>query len=126
MNTFQLAVLLHFESQDSVSVKELQAATQLEEHELLKQVQTLVNAEILLAEDGTTKNGTNKSNTCLLLNLNSSNKSTKFRVPAPKAETQEEVKKTHALVNEDRTSYLQTIIMQIMVPQEPCCRAHIQ
>ena len=50
MGTFQMAVLLPYESQDTLTIKELQTTTQLPEKELVKQVQSLVEAKILLAD----------------------------------------------------------------------------
>ena len=48
-----MAVLLPYESEDVLSLKELQATTQLPEKELEKQVQSLVEAKILLADVST-------------------------------------------------------------------------
>ena len=111
MNNFQMAILLLFEKQNSLSMKEIQTATQLQEQELSRQVKSLVAANILLVEDDAS---THESSICVSLNLNYTNKSTKFRIPVPKGEIQEEVKKMHVRVEEDRTNYLQALIIRIM------------
>jgi cullin 2 len=53
MGTFQMAVLLPFETMDRLSVKELQATTQLPEKELHKQALSLVEAKILINDVST-------------------------------------------------------------------------
>ena len=47
MGTFQMAVLLSFNKGLSLTIKELHETTQLPEKELIKQVQSLIEAKIL-------------------------------------------------------------------------------
>ncbi len=47
MGTFQMAILLCLNSQTSISVKELQESTQLPEKDLIKQVQSLLEAKLI-------------------------------------------------------------------------------
>ena len=50
MTTFQMAVLLAFNGSDSQTVTELLASTSLQEPELVKQIQTIVDAKILATQ----------------------------------------------------------------------------
>ena len=48
MSALQMAVLLPYESQDTLTVKELESTTQLPKKELLKQIQSLVDSKMLV------------------------------------------------------------------------------
>jgi cullin 2 len=52
MGTFQMAVLLCLNTTLVISVKELQESTQLPEKDLVKQVQSLLDAKILVLHRG--------------------------------------------------------------------------
>lgn len=51
MGTFQMAILLGFNNSTILSIKDLQETTQLPEKELIKQVQSLLEAKLLLVSD---------------------------------------------------------------------------
>ncbi len=51
MGTFQMAVLLSFNNSQSLRIKELQETTQLSEKELVKQVQSLLEAKLIVVDD---------------------------------------------------------------------------
>lgn len=48
MGSFQMAVLLMFNSAEKISYREIMSHTQLSEKELMKQAQSLVDAKLLL------------------------------------------------------------------------------
>ena len=50
MGTFQMSMLLTFNNAESQTLSDLTTATSLQEAEVVKQVQTLVDAKLLLTE----------------------------------------------------------------------------
>lgn len=111
MGTFQMAILLLFESTDSVSYHELQENTQLNSEQFQKHMQSLVETKLLLSSDEMDMT----SETVLTLNKDYSNKRTKFKITTTiQKETPQEIDQTHSSVDEDRKLYLQAAIVRIM------------
>jgi uncharacterized protein YqhQ len=61
MSTFQMSILLGFNNSLSLSIKDLQQTTQLPEKELIKQVQSLLEAKLLVKQEKTLKTDKNES-----------------------------------------------------------------
>jgi cullin 2 len=139
MSTFQMSILLGFNSSASLSIKDLQQTTQLPEKELIKQVQSLLESKLLIIQENKLKEETTPNevssleststanslpltrsdeineNTIITLNLEYSNKRTKFKIlSAVQKETPQETEMTQASVDEDRKLYLQATIVRIM------------
>lgn len=82
VGTFQVSVLLKFNNQDSVSFQELTDSTHLPEHELRKQLQSLIDAGIILTD------GALHKQSVIALNMSYTNKSTKVNLLLKKASKQ--------------------------------------
>ncbi|XP_071505622.1 cullin-2-like [Diadema antillarum] len=110
--TFQMAVLLIFNGQDSVQYSELVNSALINEKELAKTVQSLVDVKFLEQ----TPAGAFTDTTCFTLNQAYSNKRTKFKITmaVQREPPQQEVEHTHNAVDEDRKLYLQAAIVRIM------------
>ncbi|CAG2171181.1 unnamed protein product [Oppiella nova] len=139
MGTYHMAILLLFESSDSLHYMELQENTKLTDEQLQRHLQSLVDHKILLVDGShksnesadeesntqsssasSTSQSTSQSvDTIYTLNLNYSNKRMKFKITAVQQKEvqqvlQQEVEQTHASVDEDRKLYLQAAIVRIM------------
>lgn len=113
VGTFQMGILLHFNAADNITFKELLEGTRMTEREFSKQLQTLVEAKLLFSSTENLENM--NDSTVLSLNMNYSNKRTKFKISAViQRETPQEVEQTHTSVDEDRKLYLQATIVRIM------------
>lgn len=87
LQTFQMTILLLFEAVDSLTCKELQDNLQLSSDSFQKHVQSLIESKILLT---TSENFSDE--TVISLNMDYSNKRTKFRITAiSQKETPQEV-----------------------------------
>ncbi|ESO08238.1 hypothetical protein HELRODRAFT_190953 [Helobdella robusta] len=112
MATYLMSLLLPFNSADCITRKELEEHTGIPEKELLKNLQALLDVKFLIADHD--KDGLCE-NTIFKLNVNYSNKKTKFKImTAQKESNQEIVEQTRSSVNEDRKIYLQAAIVRIM------------
>lgn len=110
MQTFQMAILLLFERADSLTHKELQTTLQLNSEQFSKHLASLLDCKILLCESENIG-----PESVLQLNLNYSNKRTKFRITAAlQRESPQEAEATLSAVDEDRKLYLQAAIVRIM------------
>ncbi|XP_070565487.1 cullin-2-like [Ptychodera flava] len=110
VTTFQMAVLLLYNNCDCMTFKELLDTTQINEKELTKTLQSLVDVKILNREGES-----NDRKSTFLLNTDFTNKRTKFKITtAVQKETPQEVEQTHNAVDEDRKLYLQAAIVRIM------------
>jgi len=130
MGTFQMAILLGFNQATTLTIRELQEFSQLPEKELVKQVQSLLEAKLLivkgaaiLSTDASKDTEESKSSnneeitetTQITLNMEYSNKRTKFKINAAvQKETPQETEMTQSSVDEDRKLYLQATIVRIM------------
>ncbi|XP_054709882.1 cullin-2-like [Uloborus diversus] len=112
MGTYQMAVLLLFETADSLAYTEISESTKLNDEQLTKQLQSLQESKLLLGPSE--KNISQHSS--FALNKDYSNKRTKFKLTAvlQKETTQQETEQTHVSVEEDRKLYLQAAIVRIM------------
>ncbi|KFM57787.1 Cullin-2, partial [Stegodyphus mimosarum] len=112
MSTYQMAILLLYETSDVLSYSDIQENTKLNDDQLGKQILSLIESKLLLG-------GSEKSvdpESTYSLNKDYSNKRTKFKLTAvlQKETTQQEVEQTHVSVDEDRKLYLQAAIVRIM------------
>ncbi|XP_056637620.1 cullin-2 [Diorhabda carinulata] len=110
VQTFQMAILLLFENVDSLTCKDIKETLQLNNEQFYRHVVSLVDSKLLLADaEELTPEVT------LKLNMEYSNKRTKFRITAAvQKETPHEVEQTMNSVEEDRKMYLQAAIVRIM------------
>lgn len=105
MQTYQMAMLLLFETCDTLTCKEIQESLQLTADTFQKHIASLIESKLLLAGAEAMDD-----NTEIRLNLDYSNKRTKFKITAAlQKETQQEVEHTMTAVDEDRKLYLQVI-----------------
>jgi len=51
MQTFQLAILVQFESSNELKFRELQEATLLTEDQLIRHIQSLLDCKLLMCDD---------------------------------------------------------------------------
>uniref|UniRef100_A0A1B0G4W6 Cullin-2 n=1 Tax=Glossina morsitans morsitans TaxID=37546 RepID=A0A1B0G4W6_GLOMM len=110
MQTYQMAMLLLFELSDSMTCKDIQTTLQLNTETFQKHMQSLVESKLLIASSENLED-----NTKIELNLDYSNKRTKFKITsALQKETPQEVEHTINAVDEDRKLYLQAAIVRIM------------
>ncbi|KAJ8957892.1 hypothetical protein NQ318_001888 [Aromia moschata] len=110
VQTFQMAVLLLFENADSLTCREIRETLQLNPDQFQRHAISLVDSKLLLSDsEELTPDAT------LRLNMDYSNKRTKFRITAAvQKETPHEVEQTMNSVEEDRKMYLQAAIVRIM------------
>ena len=109
-NSYQLAVLLSFEEHDVISTEELATNTQLPEQELLRQLQSLVNAKLLVA---TSPVCDAKSVFCL--NITFKSKHTTIRVKTiPKKSPQQDYQAVEKTLQEQRAFCVQACIVKNM------------
>ncbi|KAF0288450.1 Cullin-2 [Amphibalanus amphitrite] len=112
LHTFAMAVLVLFETADSLSVDEIQLTTGLPDDHLARNVQALVDAKLLTCD----RSPASEPGAVLTLNTEFSSRRTRFRVqtaPAPR-EAQTEVEQTQREVDEGRKMCLQAAIVRIM------------
>lgn len=110
MQTYQMAMLLLFESVDSMTCKDMQDTLQLNAEMFQKHVQSLLESKLLTASSEALE-PTDE----IRLNFDYSNKRTKFKISAAlQKETQQEVEHTMTAVDDDRKLYLQAAIVRIM------------
>ncbi|XP_066149057.1 cullin-2 isoform X1 [Euwallacea fornicatus] len=111
VQTFQMAILLLFEKTDQLSCKEIRETLQLNSEQFKRHATSLVDSKLLLADT----EELDETETNLRLNMDYSNKRTKFRITAAiQKETPHEVEQTMNSVEEDRKMYLQAAIVRIM------------
>ncbi|XP_050305798.1 cullin-2 [Anthonomus grandis grandis] len=111
VQTFQMAILLLFEKVDVLSCKEIRETLQLNADQFKRHAISLVESKLLLTDT----EELDETETNLRLNLDYSNKRTKFRITAAiQRETPQEVEQTINSVEEDRKMYLQAAIVRIM------------
>ncbi|KAF2231085.1 Cullin [Viridothelium virens] len=112
VSTFQMAILLLFNDQDSVSYDEMAAGTSLAKETLDPSIAIMVKAKVLNVEpaDGKTESGTAYS-----LNYGFKNKKVKVNLNIGiKSEQKQEVEDTHKTIEEDRKLLIQSAIVRIM------------
>ncbi|XP_063778198.1 cullin-2 isoform X3 [Pseudophryne corroboree] len=133
VTTYQMAVLLAFNNSESVTYKELQDSTQMNEKELTKTIKSLLDVK-MINHDCDKEDVDGES--MFSLNMTFSSKRTKFKITTPmQKDTPQgaqttcadesmlwrgewsfslEVEQTRSAVDEDRKMYLQAAIVRIM------------
>lgn len=116
VQTFQMIVLLVFETIDRISYQDLLNTLQLNTEHLQRYVQSLIDCRLLLCDTcGDNSKIELTPETVLRLNFNYNNKRTKFHVTAAvQKDSPQEVEQTISSVEEDRKLYLQAAIVRIM------------
>ncbi|XP_035752712.1 cullin-2 isoform X1 [Egretta garzetta] len=112
VTTYQMAVLLAFNNSETVSYKELQDSTQMNEKELTKTIKSLLDVKMINHDSD--KEDVETEST-FSLNMNFSSKRTKFKITTSmQKDTPQEMEQTRSAVDEDRKMYLQAAIVRIM------------
>lgn len=110
MQTYQMAIILLFETCDSLSCREIQNTLQLNDETFQKHMQPMIESKLLNASSENLAGETR-----IELNLDYTNKRTKFKISsALQKETPQEVEHTINSVDEDRKLFLQAAIVRIM------------
>lgn len=130
--TYQMAILLLFNENEKMSYHDISVQCQLDDKELRRTLQSVVDVKLLLKENATTTVPTttaeeddddvdvvstnNELSGCSFqLNKDFSNKRTKLKITAAvQKETPQELEQTHTSVDEDRHMYTQAAIVRIM------------
>lgn len=108
LTVYQVAVLLLFNSEDSLSFAQIRQQTQLGEHELLRLLKSLVDVKVITSPTLT-------RDSVFELNMGFSSKRMKLKVSGPvQAETPAERQETSQQIVEDRQMYLQALVVRIM------------
>ncbi|XP_075000167.1 cullin-2 isoform X3 [Calonectris borealis] len=112
VTTYQMAVLLAFNNSETVSYKELQDSTQMNEKELTKTIKSLLDVKMINHDSDKEDIETEST---FSLNMNFSSKRTKFKITTSmQKDTPQEMEQTRSAVDEDRKMYLQAAIVRIM------------
>nr|XP_061811648.1 cullin-2 isoform X2 [Nerophis lumbriciformis] len=112
VTTYQMAVLLTFNNSQTVTYKELQDGTQMNEKELQKTIKSLLDVKML--NHNSEKEEIDIEST-FSLNMSFVSKRTKFKITtAIQKDTPQEMEQTRSAVDEDRKMYLQAAIVRIM------------
>ncbi|KAM6422144.1 cullin-2 isoform 1-T2 [Rhynochetos jubatus] len=112
VTTYQMAVLLAFNNSETVSYKELEDSTQMNEKELTKTIKSLLDVKMINHDSDKEDIETEST---FSLNMNFSSKRTKFKITTSmQKDTPQEMEQTRSAVDEDRKMYLQAAIVRIM------------
>ncbi|XP_050008658.1 cullin-2 [Alexandromys fortis] len=112
VTTYQMAVLLAFNNSETVSYKELQDSTQMNEKELTKTIKSLLDVKMINYDSEKEDIDAESS---FSLNMSFSSKRTKFKITTSmQKDTPQELEQTRSAVDEDRKMYLQAAIVRIM------------
>ena len=110
VSTYQIAILLMFNSSDTVSYDDIQATTNLDSEVLDPSIAVLVKARVLLASP---ENAKPAKGTSYSLNYNFKSKKLKVNLNiAVKSEQKQEVDDTHKTIEEDRKLLMQVSLLQ--------------
>ncbi|XP_054622058.1 cullin-2 isoform X2 [Dunckerocampus dactyliophorus] len=112
VSTYQMAVLLTFNNSQTVTYKELQDGTQMNEKELQKTVKSLLDVKML---NHNSEKEEIEPESIFSLNMTFISKRTKFKITTSmQKDTPQEMEQTRSAVDEDRKMYLQAAIVRIM------------
>ncbi|XP_067342853.1 cullin-2 isoform X2 [Channa argus] len=112
VTTYQMAVLLAFNNSQTVTYKELQDGTQMNEKELQKTIKSLLDVKMLNHDS---EKEDIEAESTFSLNMNFTSKRTKFKITTSmQKDTPQEMEQTRSAVDEDRKMYLQAAIVRIM------------
>ncbi|KAA8580990.1 hypothetical protein FQN60_013948 [Etheostoma spectabile] len=138
VTTYQMAVLLAFNNSETVTYKELQDGTQMNEKELQKTIKSLLDVKMLNhdsqkapcqalvhveSHDEYLNTGSLplcqqeeiETESTFSLNMSFTSKRTKFKITTSmQKDTPQEMEQTRSAVDEDRKMYLQAAIVRIM------------
>ncbi|XP_065896502.1 cullin-2-like isoform X2 [Dysidea avara] len=111
VSAHHMSILLAFNTSTCHSISFLMEHTNLEEAELIRIVQLLVDNKLLSLIDGESLSSSSQLN----LNMNYSNKRTKFKITTfDSHETCQELEQTQNIVDADRKLFLQASIVRVM------------
>lgn len=114
-SVYQAAILLQYNSADSVTYKDLQSSTGLNEASLKGALGALVKAKVLLKSDAGEEDGADASSTSYEINEKARFKKLRMNLNMPiKSEQKAETSDVMKTVDEDRKLLLQATIVRIM------------
>jgi len=119
-STYQMGVLLHFNSNESMTTNDLQIATQLTDSALKNTLVSLVKTKVLKMEGNTAPAGKDdepeiEKESMFSVNQGFRSKRQKVNINIPVRQVkEEESKETHKAVEEDRKLQIQAAIVRIM------------
>jgi cullin 1 len=111
-STFQMALLLMFNSADSYKISELAEATKLKVDILAQMLQIMIKVKLLICADNEEELN---AESVVVLFKEYKNKKLRVNINVPlKAEVKQEQEQTHAVIEEDRKLLIQAAIVRIM------------
>ncbi|MGH0134657.1 UNVERIFIED_CONTAM: hypothetical protein FKN15_018857 [Acipenser sinensis] len=111
VTTYQMAVLLAFNNSETVSYKELQDSTQMNEKELTKTIKSLLDVKMINHDS---EKEEVEAESTFSLNMTFTSKRTKFKITTSMQKDTPQIEQTRSAVDEDRKMYLQAAIVRIM------------
>lgn len=114
-STYQMGVLLHFNTEEKISFEDLLVYTNLTEPVLKTTLISLIKAKILLSDDGEEDPSDLAKSTKFTVNLEFKSKRAKVNINMPiPQQIKEDSESTHKVVEEDRKLQIQAAIVRIM------------